>query len=65
MPKREIRTVNREPCAVFPVKSGIPIIGLGLIILLILVVTPGAFPLPVAILLGLFAIFLIWLGIFR
>jgi hypothetical protein len=68
LPRTEIRTgisMNTEPCAIFPVKSGIPIIGLGLILLLILIVTPDAFPLPVAVLLGLFAILLIWLGIFR
>ncbi len=57
----------REPCGIFPVKSGGPVIGMGLIFLLaaslpaVLGIGPNAF--PMTILFGGFGIFLIWLGV--
>jgi hypothetical protein len=56
----------REPCGVFPVESGGPVIGLGLIFLLaaIIPVILGIGPIapPAVLLFGGFGIFLIWLG---
>jgi hypothetical protein len=57
----------REPCGVFPVKSGGPVIGMGLIFLLAaflpVILGIGSLALPMVILFGGFGIFLIWLGV--
>ncbi len=62
--------MKTEPCAIFPVQSGVPVIGLGIFIAAIgiigyLLSGEGAMPLPVAAILVGFGIFLIWLGIAR
>jgi hypothetical protein len=63
---RSIPGPVREPCGVFPVESGGPIIGLGLLFLLAAVVPEilglGPVALPAVFLFGVFGIFLIWLG---
>lgn len=63
-------TMNTEPCAIFPVGSGVPIIGLGILIAAFplatyLIRAYEPMPLPVAILLVGFGLFLIWLGLKR
>jgi hypothetical protein len=56
----------REPCGVFPVRSGGPVIGLGLVLLTIAVLPYilgiGTTALPASILFGGFGLFLLWLG---
>jgi hypothetical protein len=56
-----------EPCGVFPVESGGPVIGLGLIFLLAALIPVilgiGTIAFPAVILFGGFGIFLIWLGL--
>jgi hypothetical protein len=62
--------MKTDSCALFGVQSGVPIIGLGfLMILFVLVplIIPGLLPLPLPIemiFIG-FGIFLIWLGFTR
>jgi hypothetical protein len=58
--------IIRAPCGVFPVESGGPVIGMG-IIFLIAAIIPfllgiGMIALPAILLFGGFGIFLIWLG---
>ncbi|MDD1677996.1 MAG: hypothetical protein LUO93_02270 [Methanomicrobiales archaeon] len=58
--------VVRAPCGIFPVKSGVPVIGLGLLLILVAAMSLflgfGAGTLPALVLFGGFGIFLIWLG---
>jgi hypothetical protein len=64
---------KKEPgngcCPVFGVESGAPLIGLGILLILFGVVpffiTKLPFPVPIAILLVLFGLFLIWAGLTR
>ncbi len=57
----------REPCGVFPVESGGPVIGLGLMFLLAAIIPVilgiGTIALPAIVLFGGFGIFLLWLGV--
>jgi hypothetical protein len=60
--------MREESCAIFPVRSGVPMIGLGLFLILAAAVTwfIGAGPdlvIPVTLIFGAFGIFLIWLGL--
>lgn len=60
--------MRTEPCAVFPVKSGWPVIGLGILLICIPIITmiigpSTALPLPISLLFIGFGLFLIWLGI--
>ncbi|MDD1677021.1 MAG: hypothetical protein LUQ40_04700 [Methanomicrobiales archaeon] len=62
--------MREENCAIFPVKSGIPLIGLGLFLYLAAAVTwfTGAGPetaVPILLIFCGFGTFLIWLGLFR
>jgi hypothetical protein len=56
----------REPCGVFSVASGGPVIGLGLLFFLAAIVPVilglEAVALPAVVLFGGFGVFLIWLG---
>ncbi|MDH7593857.1 MAG: hypothetical protein QHG99_05825 [Methanomicrobiales archaeon] len=59
-----------EPCAIFPVESGAPIIGLGILMAAFAIVTYliagyEPMPLPVAAVFLGFGIFLVWLGLKR
>jgi len=58
---------ERDTCPVFPVRSGAPIVGLGIFIVAIAIVMGAngdrdAFPIPLAALLAIFGLFLVWLG---
>lgn len=58
---------GRATCPLFPVRSGIPVIGLGLFVVAIAVVIAvtgnrDAFPLPLVAIFVAFGLFLIWLG---
>lgn len=62
--------MKKDACPLFGVRSGAPVIGLGLLIILFAIVPlvmPGMVPLPVPI--GIifvgFGLFLIWLGVTR
>jgi hypothetical protein len=54
-------------CPVFGVGSGVPLIGLGILLILFgfvpLFILHVPFPAPIAIVLALFGVFLIWLGV--
>lgn len=55
-------------CPVFGVESGVPVIGLGILIILfaitpVLILPAGVMPVPVSALMVGFGIFLIWIGI--
>lgn len=55
-------------CPVFGVESGVPVIGLGFLVILfgiipVLILPAGMMPVPVSALLVGFGIFLIWIGI--
>ncbi len=59
--------ITTAPCGVFPVESGGPVIGLGLLFLVIAIVPTllgiNTVVSPISILFGGFGVFLIWLGI--
>jgi len=59
---------ERDTCPIFPVRSGVPIVGLGIFIVAIAIVMGvtgdrDAFPIPLAALLAVFGLFLVWLGV--
>jgi hypothetical protein len=66
IPTSQYQVMNR--CPIFPVKSGIPIIGTGILLILFALVPmliPGMTPLPLpalAVFIGA-GLFLIWLGL--
>jgi hypothetical protein len=58
--------IMRTPCGVFPVESGGPLIGMGILFLIVAFIPVllgiGTAALPAVFLFGGFGIFLIWLG---
>ena len=60
--------MDKDQCPVFGVESGVPIIGLGILILLFGIVPllpgpTGGFPVFIAAILIGFGIFLVWVGL--
>ncbi|MDD1676047.1 MAG: hypothetical protein LUQ17_05095, partial [Methanomicrobiales archaeon] len=59
--------IPRAPCGVFPVESGGPVIGLGILFLVMAIVPiilgPAETSIPAVVLFGGFGFFLIWLGL--
>ncbi len=58
-----------NPCPLFGVGSGGPVIGLGILMILFalvpLLIIPGSFPLPLGIVFVGFGLFLVWIGFAR
>lgn len=60
--------MNSEHCALFPVKSGVPVIALGMLLLVFPVVSHlvegyAPLPLPISMIFIATGIFMIWLGL--
>jgi hypothetical protein len=65
----EKKESNDSCCPVFGVESGVPLVGLGILLILFgivpLFILQVPFPVPMAIVLAIFGFFLIWVGMTR